>query len=378
MDLLNLYQTKYKDKVNISYNDELELYTVKYLHAGVDFSDPLLAMARGLTFDKNNKIILRGFEKFFNYLQLHAPYYQNVYSEEWINQHDNFEKVDPDYKYAVIEKLDGSMVLMGSYRDSYIFASTSSTHSHVVEIAYNYFSEKSELAEKLKHYSKENNVTLIFEYVSPKNEIAVKYNKDDFVLIGIIKNESGYRYTEKELDEFAKIHNLTRPKTFYMTLNELVNSQETLEGFEGFVVENESRHLLKFKTNYWFENKRTSDLFFGYKITERKVKTIIDAYLNDEIDDLFARQNQNNVFKSENLIGKVVDEIKKLENRFNEIYKNTNKDLDNKSLFEMYDATTASLITRLRQGKSIFSKTTDGRQSIANKWVINSLKSKNS
>ena len=37
---------------------------------GVDFNNSLYRQARGLTLDLNGKVILRGFEKFFNWKQL--------------------------------------------------------------------------------------------------------------------------------------------------------------------------------------------------------------------------------------------------------------------------------------------------------------------
>lgn len=41
------------------------LSTFSYIHGGLDFSDRRVRLARGLTLDENDNIVLVGFEKFF-------------------------------------------------------------------------------------------------------------------------------------------------------------------------------------------------------------------------------------------------------------------------------------------------------------------------
>ena len=67
-------------QLGIAYKKENGLTTVKYLHSGVDFTNPLYRNARGLTLDLKGNVILRGFEKFFNWKQLTE--YEN-YSDEF-------------------------------------------------------------------------------------------------------------------------------------------------------------------------------------------------------------------------------------------------------------------------------------------------------
>ncbi len=61
---------KYLNNENVLISQNNELYTIKYKHGGVDFSDELLRNCRGLTLDNNGNVITRGFQKFFNYKQL--------------------------------------------------------------------------------------------------------------------------------------------------------------------------------------------------------------------------------------------------------------------------------------------------------------------
>ena len=90
MNLLEQYKQLQKTNLSkdgdmqlgIAYKKENGLTTVKYLHGGVDFNNSLYRQARGLTLDLNGKVILRGFEKFFNWKQLTE--YEN-YSKEFKN-----------------------------------------------------------------------------------------------------------------------------------------------------------------------------------------------------------------------------------------------------------------------------------------------------
>ena len=92
MNLLEKY--KHLQRTNLSRNQDMQLgiaykkenglTTVKYLRSGVDFTNPLYRNARGLTLDLRGNVIVRGFEKFFNWKQLKE--YEN-YSKEFKEQY---------------------------------------------------------------------------------------------------------------------------------------------------------------------------------------------------------------------------------------------------------------------------------------------------
>ena len=129
MNLLERYKElqEKENSILIAYKKETGLYTIKYLHAGVDFTNKLYRDARGLTLDENGNIIIRGFEKFFNYKQFDNKNYYN-YPEEFVNQ---YTKVNADLndELTFIEKLDGSLILLSVYKDEFIAATTSSSYN---------------------------------------------------------------------------------------------------------------------------------------------------------------------------------------------------------------------------------------------------------
>ena len=374
--MLKLYQTKYTDAVRIYHNETLDLYSITYLHGGVNFADPYIAMARGLVLDKDGNIILRGFSKFFNYLQLHAEHYKKQYTDEWVNEHDNFLSTNKDKKYHAVEKLDGSLVLMGEYKNKAILSSTSTTNreTKLLSIAYeNLVNKNKNLTERILNYCKKTNQTLVFEYVSPMNHIVVEYETTDYVLIGIVNNHTGTYMSQDDLDSIAREFGFTRPKRYIKTLRELTTDQRILKNHEGYIVFNEYGNLIKFKTDDWFVGSDQSDLFFGTTLTRRKVFIILDAYIDDKIDDLYARQNQNKELAEQNIIGTVVKKINNIENLIQNIIDNDDNWTDGCHVFATYDKQIASCLMRLKTNRTLFSKQADYKISAANTILLDLL-----
>ena len=118
-------------QLGIAYKKENGLTTVKYLHGGVDFNNPLYKQARGLTLDLKGNVILRGFEKFFNWKQLTE--YEN-YTKEFKKIYSEVEYI-PNHKYNFYEKLDGSLILLAEHKKRFVAATTSSSYNPYTQAA---------------------------------------------------------------------------------------------------------------------------------------------------------------------------------------------------------------------------------------------------
>lgn len=259
------------------------LFTFKYAHSGVDFTDSLVRNARGLTLNRESEIVTIGFEKFFNYKQL-EEYEQ--YDDDF---KDKYSRVAPKDIYKVWEKLDGTFIALGLDGDRFVSATSSSTKTDFSKNAQDYF-ESLSTADALKTYMKENNLSLFFEYTSPRNQIVIPYQKEKYTLIGARHNDiEDTRILRLDLEQFG----IQAVKPQEMTLDELIDYQRTNETTEGFVVENQEGKLIKFKTDYWFEqHQEQGRLFFGEPYTEAKLDTLITLIKDDTIDDYVAYDNQ--------------------------------------------------------------------------------------
>jgi len=333
MNLLEQYKKLQKENLSkngdmqlgIAYKKENGLTTVKYLHGGVDFSNPLYRNARGLTLDLKGNVILRGFEKFFNWKQLTE--YEN-YSKEFKNEYSEVE-YNPNHQYNFYEKLDGSLILLAEYEKRFVAATTSSSYNPYTQNALKWFYKK-ENYRALLNYLRAKNITLAFEYISIKNPIVIHYTHTDYVLIGAHDNKTGKRYSQEKLNQIAKRFGFSQPKVYQYTFEEIKDVMDNAKDIEGFVLENTHGKLIKFKTEEWFRLKDYYGIFFG-PLTNSKIATIIDSYLADEIDDLIAVEQQHEHYKDLGLLNTVLTHAKYFENEIQQAYEAT-KHLSDKEL----------------------------------------------
>lgn len=285
-NLTKAYQQK--DSILISTNFDRDLHTLKYLHDGVDFTDQRNRNARGLTYDSDGNIVTIGFEKFFNYRQL----------DEYQTYTDDFKEKYSDTKrnlnLEVYEKLDGTFITLGiDKNDNLVAATSNSTRLQYTQIAEDYFNNLPNI-DKIKTFMKNTNMSLMFEYTSPDNLIVIPYEQTEFTLIGARQRDINAPISEyKELQVIAGLFDLKVCQSQKMDLDQIIEYQKTNKTSEGFVARNEYGNLLKFKTDYWFEEKETlGDLFFGNPLTQQKVNKYVELYMNDEMDDFLAYKNQ--------------------------------------------------------------------------------------
>lgn len=274
-NLLEFYQ-KMNEKTNfvrIHHNTDKDLYTVIYLHGGQNFNIQELKIARGLTLNKHGQIISRGFDKFFNYGQLN--HYENYYNEE---QKKRLCHIKDSNNITFQEKLDGTMIVLSYYKGDFLVTTSSTTENDYTEKAYHYFKDQKELLTYLKY----NNVSLIFEYISPSNKIVVDYKEDEYILIGLVNNTLYGDSNPQAHLEIADRFNFKIPKTYEYSLDEILLKLKQDKGIEGWIALNEYGNRIKFKTDDWFELKEISDLVNNKK----SIQKIIEVYFKDEIDDL--------------------------------------------------------------------------------------------
>ena len=312
-------------QLGIAYKKENGLTTVKYLHSGVDFTNPLYRNARGLTLDLRGNVIVRGFEKFFNWKQLKE--YEN-YSKEFKEQYSEVA-YEPNHEYNFYEKLDGSLILLSAHKKRFVAATTSSSYNPYTQAALKYFYKKENYRELL-NYLRAKSITLAFEYISINNPIVVHYSHTDYVLIGAHDNRTGKRYPQDKLSQIAKRFGFTQPKVYQYTFEEIQDVLDSQKDIEGFVLENTYGNLIKFKTEEWFRLKDYYGIFFG-PLTNAKVVTIIESYLDDEIDDLIAVEQQHEYYKDLGLLNTVLTHAKYFEDEIQKFYQTT-KDLTDKEL----------------------------------------------
>lgn len=245
-----------KKHIHVNYNGDLACF--KYA-IEADFADPLVCEARGIIIDiAEHKVVCWPFDKFFNVQEQYAS--------------------DIDWGSArVLEKIDGSMIKLFWYKESWRFATSSTcdakdacvpgysdlTYADIILQAENYKSIPFEKLDKGKTY--------IFELVSPQTQVVIKYKMTELYFLSSKSILTGEE-TDTDLDGFRK------PKTFPLkSIDECLkaayelNDGDVVEK-EGFVVVDKMYRRVKIKspayvamhrisTNRVFTVKRMSELF---------------------------------------------------------------------------------------------------------------------
>lgn len=283
---------------------EDELFMFKYLSPLSDWTNELVRMARGIVVNKKGDIIIRPYEKFFNYKQ-----YDWMLAEENISpgvaKLSNFETIDKIKdvtkmchwqnadNVVVMDKLDGSLMTIGLYKDEILTTSSGSIDGVYPKYFKQLLEEKYNIEELKKDLLGK---TFILEFIdATKDQHVVKYDFKDVVLHGVIYNETGLELTFEEVSKLAKKHGFKLPKIYNInTENEVLKLMSSLEGenVEGIVVAFEKKgqktQRLKFKTEsykikhgaFWTVNV---DMF-----TFNSALYTFSLIVNGEIDDVLA------------------------------------------------------------------------------------------
>lgn len=140
--------------------------------------DWVTLMCRGLIMDDQERIIGRGFNKFFNYEEL-------THSAPWSSS---------DYVY-VQEKMDGSLGILFYYAGDWHLATKGSFHSDQAVRGMEIIKEKLFMRALIKEY------TYIVEIIYPENRIVVEYPEPKITFLSVFLNRSNSCWDEAGDDE---------------------------------------------------------------------------------------------------------------------------------------------------------------------------------
>lgn len=272
-----------------------ELYSIKYNHLGVDWSSELVRKARGLVLDKDGTIIARPFEKFFNLDELQAKHHKDLPSDvKALSQ-------PLDEPFEVMDKRDGSLVIMYTYQDEIIPSSSGSVYSAHSELFQKHIDTKLTTAQKefLRELGRTH--TIMWEYTSPKNKIVLSYKEDEMVVIGLIETQTGRDYSHAEIVEIMEPHGIPVVELLDLhTLEEVIDYVDSTADIEGVIIRYESGHRLKLKTEEYFEKSKTSQMLNpNAPHSTKNFEAVIDLLMSGregDLDDILSRDYYEDSF----------------------------------------------------------------------------------
>lgn len=273
----------------------------------------MTTQARGLFIDtKNYLVVARSYNKFFNLDEREETKYDNL-------------KNKLNYPAQFYLKYNGFLGILSLHNNELLFGTKSQLSGdfsdYFKSIFYNIMTEKQ--IEAIKNRLAKNESSMIFEVVDSINDKhIIEYEKDRLILLDEIYNSINYSKIDyNNLKDFAYQNKLEIKELVYTVNNseefekifcEIKKEEYTYNGqyIEGFVIEDSSGFMFKYKTEYYKKWKLLrSKMEKAIKNNDYKTKD------NDELDTKFIKYLESK-YKDNNIditTINIIDERKEFE-----------------------------------------------------------------
>jgi RNA ligase len=214
--------------------------------------------ARGIAF--LGEKAFPAFHKFFNWKE-------NPYTDFPIEDNESL---------VAQEKIDGSLIHPIVIDDRLLVKSKTSFLSEHAEAGKKLL-ERDDRKKRLVFDLYKDGLVPLFELIGPENQVVVRYDKDDLVLLAVRNIYNGEYLPLEEVGKIAKEYKVEFAKWTEIPFRRLRNILENEKGVEGFVAF-VNNNFVKFKTK-WYLNLHSF-------ISEIREDVIFYAFLDDKIDDI--------------------------------------------------------------------------------------------
>ena len=181
---------------------------------------------RSLVVNYEGEIVSAGFPKFTN----------------WGENLEHFPVPYSLRNCTVVEKLDGSLLIVSKYKGNYILRTRGTIDAYTMANGHelDIFKQKilNPLIDKMQNSNETWNFSVLFEWVSPINKIVLNYGEQpDWYLVGLVWHYDYTLYNQSQLDSFAKNHGLKRPTNYsFPSVDDLLQNVEQWKNKEGVCV----------------------------------------------------------------------------------------------------------------------------------------------
>ena len=224
---------------------------------------------RGISFDKDGKIIRRGLQKFFNVGQ---------------NEESSVSNINWEAPHTLMDKRDGSLIYYG-YLNDRNFCGTRKGETDVALMADRFVKNKDEvLYGQFIEYMKSINQTAFFEFSSLENIIVIDYIEPCMVALSSRDINSGEYLSQPDLESICNKFNVPFVDTFDIDISKpndfLLLAKKEVDK-EGYVIRFDNGYSVKVKSDWYFDlHKCVSQI--NQKLSLSKL------ILNGDIDDVVA------------------------------------------------------------------------------------------
>ena len=324
------------------------IFLVNPKHIGVKWKKDNLHF-RSSVWNYDGELISASFPKFFN----------------WSEQPE-ISPVPTSLKNAtVVEKLDGSTLIVSKYKNQYILRTRGTVDASKLANGFELELFKEKFLKSLTHATPDTwNVSILFEWVSPINKIVLNYGDEpDWYVVGLVHHSDYSLYSQKDLDMWAKNKGFKRPATYTFTdVNDLLQNVDQWKGKEGVCVyskNDQSIHKVKsadylikhrFKSEATLEN--TLDLYFSYgKPLYQEFESKLTETFDYECFEM-VRGYASQICDASKEVNKIVDGFKSfIDNQLKVL--STRKEQAQKVISSYSESNRSSMIFSLLDGKTL-------------------------
>jgi len=211
---------------------------------------------RSSVWDAEGNLISASFKKFFNW------------EEQPLINPKPFEISN----CQLLEKIDGSTLIISNFKNNLITRTRGSIdvsnceNSHEVDFFKNKYP---------KAFIVSENLSYIYEWVSPLNRIILDYKEPELYLTAVINHSDYSMWSQSDLDKLSNEINVKRPKVYnFKSIEELISTTKEFKGIEGICVYyNHGQNIRKLKSAHYLllhhfkfnlTQENTLDLFLKY------------------------------------------------------------------------------------------------------------------
>ena len=330
-----------------SLNGEI-VHLIQPQHIGTKWTQDNKHM-RSVVVNYAGEVISAGFPKFTN----------------WGENPDHFPVPNSLKHCTVVEKLDGSLLIVSKYNGQYILRTRGTIDASTLANGHELEIFKNTILSKLADNNDAWDYSVLFEWLSPINKIVLNYGDEpSWRLIGFI-NHINYSLAQQDmLDAMAKKYGFDRPPTYtFSSVEDLLKDVDQWRGKEGVVVYSKNDQMLHKVKGAWY-------LALHHMKSElSNIEKVIDVWLEQGMPDyqtfynyIFTTFDYELAEQCRGMISRICDAKKEVDlivSGMNEFVNNRLKTLPTRKLqaeqvISAYGNTNrASFLFKLLDGKSL-------------------------
>lgn len=195
---------------------------------------------RSSLWNNDGELVSAGFPKFTN----------------WGENPDNFPVPTSLKDTVLMEKVDGSLLIVSKYKGQYILRTRGTSDASKLDNGYELEIFKEQNQRTFNYFTDDPtwNRSLLFEWVSPKQKIILNYgDQPDWILVGVIYHDDYSLATQNQVNELATVAQWKRPTVYdFPSVEELMANVDAWKGKEGVCVYSKNGQVIHKVKSLWY------------------------------------------------------------------------------------------------------------------------------